>query len=650
MPMRSSSPVASAALFACLLLGSGAVLAQAAGASSGSAAPAPYDFKANYTKYEYRIPVRDGVRLATTVYVPKDSSKKYPILMTRTPYSCAPYGSDRYSGRLAPSEDFLKAGYILVCQDVRGRNMSEGRFVEMTPHVPNKKSKNDVDESSDMHDSVQWLLDHVAGHNGRVGIWGNSYPGFYSAASIIDSHPAIKAASPQAPIADYYKGDDGYHGGAFMLAHNYGFFTSFKPQPNPTSEPSRWGEFRYSSGDAYNYFLKLGNLSNIAKTLGTPGNPYFNDLIEHDSYDEHWKPKSITPHLKGIRAAVLTVGGWFDAEDLPGPLAIYRSIETRNPGISNQIVMGPWRHGGWFRTAGKSMGSVSFGGNNSEYFMKQVMLPFFEQHLRAQGEAKIAEATMFETGSNVWRHYPAWPPAEAKPRQLYFQAGGKLDWKRPEASAGAEAVDRYVSDPNKPVPFTSYAAQGMPAEYMVGDQRFAATRPDVLVYQTEVLERDLTVAGPIKARLYVSTTGSDSDFIVKLIDVYPHDMEDESPSGPPPSDVPPPRQTLNSYQQLVRGEPLRARFRKGLDKPEAVVPGEVMALDIELPDVNHNFRRGHRLMVQVQSSWFPLLDRNPQRFVRIKDAAPEDFQPATQTLFRAGDRASQLEMRVIEGP
>ncbi|MDT9000511.1 CocE/NonD family hydrolase [Paucibacter sp. APW11] len=618
--------------------------------AAARSAPEPYDLKANYTKYEYRIAMRDGKRLFTVVYQPKDASKRYPLLMTRTPYSCGPYGEDHYGGwGLVPSEEFYKAGYIVVCQDVRGRNMSEGTFTEMTPHVAQKKSKNDVDESSDMHDSVQWLIDHLPNHNGRVGIWGNSYPGFYSAASIIDSHPAIKAASPQAPIADYYRGDDGYHGGAFMLAHNYGFFTSFKPQENPTSAPQRWGSFSYNSGDAYEYFLKLGNLSSIAKTLGTPGNPYFNDLIEHDSYDAHWKPRSIAPHLNNVRAAVLTVGGWFDAEDLPGPLAIYRSIEARNPGISNQIVMGPWRHGGWFRTAGKSIGMVDFGQKSSEYFMKQILLPFFEQHLRGGSDAKLAEATMFETGSNVWRQYPSWPPAEAKPRKLYLQAGGKLGWQAPTEGAGA-GIDSYVSDPAKPVPFIGYAALGMPAEYMVSDQRFASTRPDVLVYQSEVLESDLTVAGPVKARLYVSTTGTDSDFIVKLIDVYPHNRAEEEKGAAPPPDVPPPQLTLNGYQQLVRGEPLRARFRKGLDKPEAVTPGEVMALDIELPDVNHNFRRGHKLMVQVQSSWFPLLDRNPQRFVRIRDARPEDFQPATQQLFHTAAQASALELRVIDAP
>jgi uncharacterized protein len=646
MSVKRFAPISSAVALLCLTQ---QALAQTPPAAP--ATPAPYDLKAHYTKYEYKVPTRDGKKLFTVVYVPKEveaSGKRYPFLMTRTPYSCGPYGVDRYGSRFSPSEDFLKAGYIFVCQDVRGRYMSEGVYQEMAPIKPNKGPK-DADASTDMHDTVQWLLDHVKGHNGKLGLWGISYPGFYTSAGVIDSHPAIKAASPQAPIADYFQRDDGYHGGAVMLAHNYGFLTAFKPQDNPTVEPKRWTTFDYNSKDAYDYFLKLGNLDSIAKSIGKERNPYFDELIENDRYNDYWKARSVGPHLKNIKAAVLTVGGWFDAEDLSGALATYQFIEKQNPGISNALVMGPWIHGGWVRTVGKSLGAVDFGSKTSEYFQKQILLPFFEQHLRGGADAKLPEASIFETGTNVWRQYSAWPPAEAKVRSLYLQAGGRLSWTAP--GAGKAEFDSYVSDPNKPVPFIGYASLGMPQEYMVADQRFASTRPDVLVYQTEVLEDDVTVAGPVSPRLFVSTTGTDADWVVKLIDVYPADAGDETPRNREQiSDVPPPPGfQLGGYQQLVRGDPLRGRFRKSFEKPEAMVPGQVEEIRFDIPDVAHTFRRGHRIMVQIQSSWFPLIDRNPQSFVQIRSAKPEDFKAATQKVFHWKEQPSAVQLRVIEG-
>jgi hypothetical protein len=624
------------------------VMAQApAGAPS---APPAYDMKENYTKYEYRITMRDGKRMFTSVLVPKDASKSYPFLMQRTPYSCGPYGVDQYPTRPSPTEDFAKAGYIFVCQDVRGRFMSEGTFVEMSPHKAVKHSKTDVDESTDMFDTVDWLVKNVPGNNGKLGIWGISYPGFYTSASIIDSHPAIKAASPQAPIADFYMRDDVYHGGAYMLPHNYGFFTGFKPQENPTIEPRRWTPFDYGTRDAYEYFLKLGNLSNIAKTFGKKGesHAYFDDQINHDTYDEYWKSRAIPPHLKNIKAAVLTVGGWFDAEDLQGALSTYRAIEDQNPGISNAIVMGPWVHGGWLRSIGKGLGNVDFAMKNSEFFQKKILFPFFEQHLKGGTDAKLPEAYMFESGTNVWRQYSSWPPANAKEKTLYFQEGGKLGWNAPTASQAS--FDQYVSDPNKPVPFIGYTALGMPQEYMVSDQRFASTRPDVLVYRTDVLEEDVTIAGPISPRLFVSTTGTDADWVVKLIDVYPPEWGEEATPNRfgPPRDVEPPKSSMAGYQQLVRGDPLRARFRNSFEKPEPLTPGKVEAIRFDIPDANHTFRKGHRIMVHVQSSWFPLMDRNPQTYVRIKDAKPEDFKAATQKVYRWRDQASGIGLRVVE--
>ena len=615
--------------------------------------PAPrYEPREHYTKYEYRVPVRDGKKLFTVVYLPKDQSRRYPLLMTRTPYGCGPYGVDRDGiRRLAPSEDFLKAGYIFVCQDVRGRNLSEGEFIEMTPHRPAKKLPSEFDESSDTYDSVQWLLDHLPGHNGRVGLWGISYPGFFTSASIIDGHPAIKAASPQAPVTDIYMGDDSYHGGAFMLAANFGFYTGFKPQQAPVPPPKQWPEFDWGTQDGYEFYLQFTNLDALAARMAKDGgpNPYFDVQIEHDRYDEFWKPRAITPHLKNIHAAVLTVGGWFDAEDLAGPLATFRAIAKQSPATDNRLVMGPWVHGGWAGGPGRQLGRVQFQQPTSEQFQKEVLLPFFEQHLReVTPKAPIARATVFETGTNVWRRYDSWPPREAKPRTLYFAPGGKLSFTPP--AAAQPAFDAWVSDPNKPVPFVGYATLGVPQEFMVSDQRFASTRPDVLTYRSDVLEEDITVAGPITARLFASTSGSDADWVVKLIDVYPAELEEEGgrKRKSRTEDVEPPEAVLGGTQQLVRADPLRGRFRKSFESPEAMVPGQVEELKVELQDINHSFRRGHRIMVQMQSSWFPLIDRNPQTFVPIRSARAEDFQVATQKLYRWQGQASGLEIRVLE--
>ncbi|MBI3346627.1 MAG: CocE/NonD family hydrolase [Burkholderiales bacterium] len=621
-------------------------------AADDEAPPAPrYEPREHYTKYEYRVPVRDGRKLFTVVYLPKDQSRRYPVLMTRTPYGCGPYGVDRDGVKgLAPSEDFLKAGYIFVCQDVRGRNLSEGEFIEMTPHRPGKQRATEVDESSDTHDSVQWLLARVPGHNGRVGLWGVSYPGFYTSASIIDSHPAIKAASPQAPIGDLFMGDDSYHGGAFMLAANFGFYTGFKPQQGPTPPPKQWPQFDWGTQDGYEFFLQFGNLDAMAARMAKDGgpNPYFDVQLQHDRYDDFWRSRAITPHLKNIRAAVLTVGGWFDAEDLAGTLSTFRAIARQSPATDNRLVMGPWVHGGWVGTPGRQLGRVQFHQPTSEQFQKEVLLPFFEQHLREVApKAPIARATVFETGTNVWRRYDAWPPREAQARTLYFAAGGRLSFTPPEAAQ--PAFDAWVSDPDKPVPFVGYATLGVPQEFMVSDQRFAATRPDVLTYRSDVLEEDVVLAGPITARLFASTSGSDADWVVKLIDVYPAELEEQAGKKrrPHTEDVDMPEPALGSTQQLVRADPLRGRFRNGFMVPEAMVPGQVEALKVELQDVNHSFRRGHRIMVQVQSSWFPLMDRNPQTFVPIRSARPEDFQAATHKLYRWAGQASGLEVNML---
>ncbi len=608
-----------------------------------------FNVREHYTKYEFHVPMRDGVHLFTAVYVPKDTSVSYPFMIDRTPYSVAPYGEDHYRTTLGPSEAFARSGYIFVYQDVRGRYMSEGKFVEMRPHVDEKHGKQDVDESSDVYDTVEWLLHNIPNNNGKVGIWGISYPGFYTSASIIDSHPAIKAASPQAPMTNLFMGDDSYHGGAFMLDANFGFYVGFKPQENPTP-PAAGVPFDFGTQNAYEFYLKMGPLSNSNALYLHNENFLWNDQMNHDTYDDYWKARNLAPHLKNIHCAVLTVGGWFDAEDLYGPFRVFRSIEENDPGIYNGLVEGPWVHGGWGRLDGEHLGSVSFGSKTAAYFRDHMQFPFFEKYLKGRETEDLPKAYVFETGTNVWRKYSSWPPANAATRALYFQSHGGLSFTAPHAAQ--DSFDEYVSDPNHPVPFIGYIARSVPQEYMVADQRFASTRPDVLVYQTEPLEEDVTIVGPVSPRLFVSTSGTDSDFDVKLIDVFPPDygqQEERGAGGRAPfTDVPPPSITMAGYQMLLRGWPMRAKFRNSWEKPEAMVPGQVVELNVTAPDINHCFRKNHRIMVQVQSSWFPLTDRNPQTFVNIPDAKPEDFKKATERVYHGKGRSSGVVVHVLE--
>jgi putative CocE/NonD family hydrolase len=628
----------------CTVLGIG-VLA-GAGVLCGQEAPKEEkeDYvKAHYTKYEYRIPMRDGKKLFTSVYVPKDASQPYPILMDRTPYNVAPYGEDQYKGHLGPSDEFEKAGYIFVYQDVRGRYMSEGEFIEMRPHLDIKKSPSDVDDSTDMYDTIKSLLKHVPNHNGKVGIWGISYPGFYTSASIIDSHPALKAASPQAPMTDLFLTDDAYHGGAFMLAANFGFYTSFRPSPEPALPAKVAVPFDFGTPDGYDFFLHAGSIQDLNKRYLKESNPLFNDQMAHASYDGYWKARDLSRHMKNIKCAVMVVGGWFDAEDLSGPFKTFHAIDQNNPGIANSLVVGPWVHGGWAISDGDHLGDVQFAAKTSDFFRANIQFPFFEYSLKGKGTA-IPKAYVFETGTNVWRRYDAWPPPEAKTKALYLHAGGKLSFDPPGEKEG---FDEYVSDPAHPVPFVDYISTSVPQRYMVDDQRFAARRPDVLVYETEPLGEDVTFAGSVSPKLKVASTGTDSDFVVKLIDVYPDDYPDNEGTNTTKRVLGPPAVRMGGYQQLLRGEPMRAKFRNSWEKPEPLTPGRLTALDFTMPDVFHTFRKGHRIMVQVQSSWFPLVDRNPQTFTEIPYAKPEDFKKATEEIFHSKDQASHIDVLVV---
>lgn len=590
----------------------------------------------NYTKFEYRIPARDGKLLFTSVYVPNDASatKRYPILFVRTPYTVAPYGAEKYKTRLGPSFDFEKEGFIFAFQDVRGKNMSEGEFVNMRPHIDKKINKNDIDESSDTYDSIDWMINHIAGNNGKVGQWGISYPGFYTSAGAIDSHPALKAISPQAPIADWFRGDDMHRNGAFNVQLAFSFFSGFgKPRPMPTDANDGPG-FDWGTPDAYQFFLELGPLSN-ANTRHLKGEiPFWNELTQHPNYDAYWQAKNLLPHLKNIKAAVMTVGGWYDTEDLYGPLQTYKAIEKNNPGISNTLVIGPWVHGGWQSTTGEKVGDANFGFKTSQNY-QAIEFAFFKHHLKGGDKPALSEAWVFETGANRWRNFDTWPPANTQSKSLYFHANGKLSFEMPTASAAA--YDEYVSDPAKPVPYTTEIINRWSNQYVAADQRFASRRPDVLTYQTEVLDRDVTLAGPLEANLIVSTSGTDADFVVKLIDVNPNKME-AAPGEP----------NRGAQQTLVRGEPFRARFRDSFEHPKAFVPDQPTKVKFSINDVMHTFQRGHRIMIQVQSSWFPFIDRNPQKYVdNIFEAKESDFIKANHRLYRAGSELSSIKVQVL---
>jgi putative CocE/NonD family hydrolase len=615
----------------------------------------------NYSKYEYRIPMRDGVKLFTAVYVPKDvasDARTYPMMMTRTPYSVRPYGIDQYPASVGPSEFFAREKFIFVYQDARGRYMSEGEYVPMRPYKPVKSGPKDTDESTDTYDSIDWLVKHVPGNTGKVGIWGISQPGFYASAALLDPHPALVAVSPQAPVTDYYLGDDSYHNGAFMLAHRFSFYMGFKQREgDPAPPPAVNTPFDYGTPDGYDFYLTMGTLANADERYFQHKHTIWSMNIQHTTYDETWQSRAIWKYLKAVKPAVMLVGGWFDQEDLQGPLRQFEFMEKHTPPATDMLVMGPWIHGGFSRGDGDRVGNVTFGSKTGLYFRERIEFPFFLYHLKGRGDARFPRAYVFETGMNEWRRFDAWPPKAAQAKTIYLDAKGKLGWSQPSAAA----YDEYVSDPNKPVPYIGHVVMGVTSSYMSEDQRFASTRPDVLVYKTEPLDHDVTVMGPISVDLKVSTSGTDSDFVVKVIDVYPGDFPDydalaAAATAPPVpaaggggrAQLPPNAIKLGGYQQLVRGEPFRGKFRKSFEKPVAFEPGKPDRITFKLPDVAHTFRAGHRIMVQVQSSWFPLTDRNPQKFMEIPNALMTDFQKATERVYFGGADGSKIGFLVVE--
>jgi uncharacterized protein len=594
--------------------------------------------RAHYTKIERYIPMRDGVKLFTSIYVPKDQSQKYPFLINRTPYTVAPYGETNYKATLGPDPLFIKEGYIFVYQDVRGKWMSEGTYEDIRPHINKKKGKQQIDESSDTYDTIDWLLKNVGNNNGKAGIYGISYPGFYSTAALPGAHPALKAASPQAPVTDWFRGDDFHHNGAFFLTDAFSFYSSFGvPRPKPVTPDQAINKVPFTMNDNYGFFMKIGALKHVKERYFGDSIKFWNDLTSHGTLDTFWQAREIAPHLTDIKPAVMVVGGFFDAEDTYGALHTYKAIENQDQKANNRLVMGPWFHGGWVRSNGSFFGDIPFGQETSTWYQKNIELPFFNYYLKGKGKFDSAEATIFITGSNEWKNFDVWPPKEVSTKQLYLQANGKLSFEKP---MGSNSFDEYVSDPNAPVPYQQGVNQSRSREYMIDDQRFASKRPDVMVYQSDVLTEDITLTGPLLAKLKVSTTGTDADYVVKVVDVYPDDA---------PNPVPNPKSiVMGGYQMLVRGEVFRGKFRNSFEKPEPFVPNEITAVNYSLPDIAHTFKKGHRIMIQIQNSWFPLVDRNPQKFIDIyKDADDSDFQKATHRIYHDQANSSYIEVGVL---
>jgi uncharacterized protein len=589
----------------------------------------------NYDKADYMVPMRDGTRLFTIVYTPRDRSTAYPILLFRTPYSIPPYAPDEYRRLLGPSPEFDHDGYIFAFQDVRGKFRSEGEFQLIRPLVIDPRGPEDVDESTDNYDTIEWLLANIPNHNGRVGQWGISYPGWQTVMGMVNAHPALKASSPQASPSDMFIGDDWHHNGAFRVMYAFSWLAgNARRRAGPTeTRPER---FEYGTPWGYEFFMEAGSAQSIDDLYFQADVPAWREFIEHGTYDEYWKRQNALLFMDSIRHPILNVAGWFDTEDFYGPISIYRAIEEKNPGNESTLAVGPWLHGGWASMEGDHLGCIDFASPTSLHFQREIQFPFFSRYLKDQGDWDSPEAVVFLTGSNEWRTFDQWPPPGVQHTSIYLRSGGTLSFD-PPPERGSGATDAYISDPNKPVPYSAEIRTTLGHLWKVEDQRFASTRPDVLVYVSDVLTEDLTIAGPILANLFVSTTGTDSDWVVKLIDVYPGDAP-----GSDSCEVP-----MGGFQMHLAGEIMRGKFRNSFELPEPMVPGEITPIHIDLRDRFHTFKTGHRIMVHIQSTWFPAYDRNPQHFMDIYRAEPEDYRVANQTVYRSADYPSNLVLGVL---
>lgn len=593
--------------------------------------------KDNYDKKEYMVEMRDGVKLFTAVYSPKDKSKQYPIIMMRTPYSSNPYGEDKFTGFLGPSIKFLQEGFIFVVQDVRGRYMSEGEFDNMRAYIPNKKDKQ-IDESSDTYDTIEWLISNIDNNNKKVGIWGNSYPGFYTIMGCIDAHPNLICASPQAPISDWFIGDDMHHNGAFSVLMSFNFFKYFgSPRPEPLTKYPPAPE--YDSPDAYNFFKNHTPIKKLNEEILKNRIPFWDTMMTHGTYDYYWKSRSNLQHLKNIKPAILLVGGWYDAEDLYGALHIYKAIEENDRSNNSRLVMGPWTHGAWIWAKGDSLGDFYFGGNSADYYRNEILLPFFKHYLKGESPLNLNDAYVFDTGKNEWNNFEIWPPNGSTEVKYYFYDEEKLSDKTPAKSV---SYSEYLSDPFNPVPYTAKfqdSKEFYNRLHLIEDQRYASTRPDVLTFTTEPLKEDVTIAGQIIADLFVSTTGTDADFVVKVIDVYPDNEKDPNPN---PAFV-----KMGGYERLVRTEIMRGKFRNSYEHPEPFIPNKVTEVKFNLNDAFHTFKTGHKIMIQVSSSYFPFFDVNPNTFCDIYNADQDKFIKANIKIYHSKDYPSNVVFRIL---
>jgi uncharacterized protein len=641
----------------CLLTLACLFITHAAFAQRGGGANTPLGefISTNYTKHDYHIVMRDGVKLFTSVYVPNDTNQAYPFMMQRTPYNVG----TAFRRSLGPSEAFAREGFIFVYQDVRGRYQSEGLFDDPPAHKHHFTGPTDTDESTDSYDSIDWLVKNIPNNNGRVGTWGISYPGFFSAFTLIDAHPALKAASPQAPMADVGNGDDAYHNGAFFLAENFDFYVNFKPKNTnavPGTNPPASGFYK-GTPDEYDFFRRMGTLGQAEDKYFKHQNEYWTTLVHHDTYDQFWADRALSPQMHHLTSSVLVVGGWFDSQDLGGTPKLFQAIVKDGGAPSATFVMGPWTHGSWAGGNGDSLDNLRFDQNTAAFYRENIEYPFFLKNLKDKGDGlkttndpTIPKAWIFATGTNQWYRFSSWPPPSTVHRSLYLAAGGKLTFTPP--AGNGNQYDEYVSDPAKPVPVANEVVVNLDSDYMAYDQRFAATRPDVLTYETEPLDHPVTIAGPITPILRLSTSGTDSDFVVKLIDVYPNSVRDPLAAGGgggrrggAAGAVP-----MQGFQMLVRGEPFRGKFRDSMSKPSPFKPNRPTKLQFTMPDAMHTFLPGHRIMVQIQSSWFPLTDINPQKFVDIPDAKPSDYQKATERIYRGGPDGSHLDLLITDSP
>jgi len=589
----------------------------------------------NYYKIERHIPMRDGVHLFTSIYIPKDSTEKHPFLMNRTPYSCAPYGENNWKTFWTGfSRYYLREGYILVYQDVRGRWMSEGEYMDIRPFNPNKTKNTDVDEASDTYDAIEWLIKNIPNNNGNVGVSGISYPGFYASMAALSNHPALKAVSPQAPVTDWFFGDDWHHNGAFMMMDAFNFYTHFGyPRPSPTSTGLKTLDLK--SKDNYQFYLQTGAIKNFNEKYLHDSIAFWNEMFAHPNFDDWWKARNPRNFMKDVKPATLVVGGLFDAEDCFGAWRLYEAIEKKSPGSDNRLVIGPWSHGQWAGSNVYALGNIQFGANTAIWYQNNIEIPFFNYHLKGKGSiSQLGEAAIFFSGEDNWYKLREWPPKEKADKIIFLQPQGRLGWTKPTAS---NAYSEYTSDPAKPVPYTEDVHMGRTSEYMTDDQRFASRRPDVVVFETETLTEDLTLAGTVIADLLVSTTGTDADFVVKVIDVFPRDFDYKKKDSKYP---------MGGYQMLIRGEVMRGKFRNSFEKPEAFIPNKAARVKFELPDIAHTFKKGHTLMIQIQSSWFPLVDRNPQKFLNIYTAQDSDYQKATIRIYHDAKNSSGITLPV----